>query len=355
MALRDMTSTLPPGTRTVAPIGEAEEHPFAGFVRIVAKGSKLSRALSRDEAAAAMRMILSGDAEPVQIGAFLATLRYRKETSDELAGFVLAAREFIRDRALLRADLDWPSYADRHRQLPYFLLAALLLAANGMRILIHGIAGEGPVSTPRCLAALGMRPAESTAEAAAGIERHGIAYLPLETVCPALDRLFALRPLLGLRSPANTYARELNPAAAACQMQGVFHPNYIELHHDAARLLAQPQAAIFKGAGGEAQRNPLKPCRVATLDDGTPLVEEWPAILPGTRYGWRSEALDPSRLAALWRGDDEAPAPTGAVIGTAAIALRLARRAVSQGDAEALARHMWSGRPKSLYPAETWL
>lgn len=355
MALRDMTSTLPPRPRPAAMIEETEEHPFADFVRIVAKGSKLSRALSRDEAAKAMRMILAGDAEPVQIGAFLATLRYRKETADELAGFVLAARDVTRDRALLHADFDWPSYADRHRQLPYFLLAALLLAANGMRILIHGIAGEGPVSTPRCLAALGLRPAASTAEAAAGIDRYGIAYLPLEAVCPALDRLFALRPLLGLRSPANTYARELNPATAACQMQGVFHPNYIDLHHDAARLLAQPQAAIFKGAGGEAQRNPLKPCRVATLDDGTPAVEEWPAMLPGERYAWRSEPLDPSRLVALWRGDDEEAAPTGAVIGTAAIALRLARRAASQDDAEALARHMWAGRPKSHYPAETWL
>lgn len=56
------------------------EHPFAAFVRIVAKGSKLSRALSREEAEAAMGMILAGDAEPVQVGAFLATLRYRKET-----------------------------------------------------------------------------------------------------------------------------------------------------------------------------------------------------------------------------------------------------------------------------------
>lgn len=354
MALRDLESTRPTGPAAEAmgegAMGEgatgeeAQEHPFAGFVRIVAKGSKLSRSLSRDEAAAAMRMILAGDAEPVQIGAFLATLRYRKETPDELAGFVLAAREFTRDAELLSADLDWPSYADRHRQLPYFLLSALLLAANGVRILIHGIAGEGPVSTPRCLAALGLQPSASTAEAAADIDRHGIAYLPLETACPALGNLFALRPLLGLRSPANTYARELNPAAAACQMQGVFHPNYIDLHRDTARVLAQPTVAIFKGAGGEAQRNPLKPCRVALLIDGTPTVEEWAPSVAGERYGWRSEPLEPSRLIALWRGDCEDAAPAGAVIGTAAIALRLMGRAASQSEAQALAQEMWDSR-----------
>ncbi|NNG03510.1 MAG: glycosyl transferase family protein [Inquilinus sp.] len=329
----------------------AEEHRFAGFVRVVAKGSKLSRALSRDEAETAMRMILAGAAEPVQIGAFLAVLRYRKETAEELAGFVAAARDTIDRAPALRAELDWPSYADRHKQLPYFLLAALLLAANGVRVLIHCIAGDGPASTPACLAALGIRPAASAAEAAAAIDRDCFAYLPLGVFCPALDALFDLRPLLGLRSPANTYARELNPAAAPCQMQGVFHPNYIDLHQTAARLLGQPQAAIFKGAGGEAQRNPNKPCRVALLSDGVPTLEEWAAVLPDDRFGWREEPLRPDRLVSLWRGEDDAAAPTAAIVGTAAIALRLLGRTSGQAEAEALAREMWTNRPKSLYPA----
>ncbi len=325
-------------------------HPFAAFVRIVAKGSKLSRALSREEAEAAMGMILAGDAEPVQVGAFLATLRYRKETAEELAGFVLAARRCARDTGMLHAELDWPSYADRHRQLPYFLLSALLLAGSGVRVLIHGIAGEGPISSPRCLAALGLRPADSPAEAAAAIERHNIAYLPLSAVCPALDKLFDLRPLLGLRSPANTYARELNPAAAACQMQGVFHPNYIPLHRDTAQLLGQPNAAIFKGAGGEAQRNPNKPCRVAMLRDRAPAIEEWAAMLPDVRHAWRDEPLNPARLVALWRGEFEDPAPISAVVGTTAVALRLLGRAPSQGDAETQAQNLWESRRRLSHP-----
>ena len=193
MALRDVK------TAPQAKIAEAGEHPFAAFVRTVAKGSKLSRPLSRDEARDAMGMILAGKAEPVQIGAFLATLRYRKETPEELAGFVQAARATIPDGGLLRAELDWPSYADRHRQLPYFVLAALLLASSGVCVLMHGIAGEGPVSTPRCLAALGIGPARTVAEAAADLDRHHFAYLPLGVVCPALDRLFDLRPLLSLQ------------------------------------------------------------------------------------------------------------------------------------------------------------
>ncbi len=344
MALRDLK------TATQTSIADPEEHPFAAFVRIVAKGSKLSRPLSRGEARQAMSMILTGSAEPVQVGAFLATLRYRKETAEELAGFVTAAREHAQDMGQLRADLDWPSYADRHRQLPYFLLSALLLAAAGIRVLMHGIAGEGPVSTPHCLSALGRRPADSIAEAAASLDHHSFAYLPLSVFCPALDRLFELRPLLGLRSPANTYAREFNPGAAPCQMQGVFHPDYIPLHRDAARLLGQRNAAIFKGAGGEAQRNPLKPCRVAVLRDGAPVTEEWAAMLPELRHGWRDEPLEPARVAALWRGECEDPAPIGAVIATAAVALLLLGRAASQDEAEAQARSLWQSRREVPYP-----
>ncbi len=162
------------------------EHPFAPFVRAVGKGAKLSRSLEQAEAAQAMRMILAGDIDPVQLGAFLVILRYRKETPAELAGFVEAAREAVAEKPRVAVDLDWPSYADRHRQLPYFVLAALLLADNGVRVLMHGIAGEGSGGTRACLAALGVEPAHSSVDAARRLDATNFAYLPLEQACPGL-------------------------------------------------------------------------------------------------------------------------------------------------------------------------
>ena len=50
------------------------EHPFAQFVRIIGKGPKLSRPLTEDEMLEAARMILAGDVEPLQLGAFLAAV-----------------------------------------------------------------------------------------------------------------------------------------------------------------------------------------------------------------------------------------------------------------------------------------
>ncbi|MFQ5785898.1 MAG: glycosyl transferase family protein [Alphaproteobacteria bacterium] len=327
-------------------------HPFAGYVRTIARGAQLSRPLDEDEAQAAMAMILAGEVEPVQIGALLGLLRYRKETPAELAGFVRAARDRIAAPQDAAVDLDWPSYADRHRQNPYFALAALLLADAGVRVAMHGIAGAGPATTPKALAALGIGACASLDEAASRLDGRGFAYLPLSAFCPDLDRLFGLRPLLGVRTAVNTFARDLNPLGARCQIQGVFHPAYLPTHCETARRLGLANAAIFKGGGGEAQRNPEKPCRIATLREGAPGEEKWPAMLPkGERHPWRDEPLDPARVAALWRGEWQAPGPVAAVVGSAAIALRVLGRAATIEAAEAMARDLWAERDRARYGA----
>ena len=327
----------------------AESHAFAGFLRTIGRGATLGRPLDEAEAERAMAMILDGAVEPVQLGAFLLVLRYRTETPAELAGFVRAARARIADGNAIPVDLDWPSYADRHKQLPYFVLAALLLAETGVRVLMHGIEGEGTATTPAALGALGIVACGSAIEAADRLDRFGFAYLPLRVLCPELDALFHLRPLLGLRSPANSLARELNPFRAAHQIQGVFHPTYLPLHQETAERLAQPHAVIFKGGGGEAQRNPDKPCRAATLDDGASGEVVWLALAEGEPHPWRKEPLEPERLAALWRGEWQAPGPIAAIVGTTAIALKLLGRAADIEDAQSQAERLWQERPRQQF------
>lgn len=333
----------------------AAEHPFARFVAALGRGPRKSRDLSEEEAFEAMRLVLAGEVEPVQLGAFLMLMRYKAETPAELAGFVRALRAGLdRPAADARVDLDWPSYADRHKQVPWFVLAALLVAESGVKVLMHGIdgaAGDGFVTTRAALSALGIGPSRSLPAAADGLRGANLAYVGIEALSPAAARLFALRPLLGLRSPINSVARALNPLDAPHQLQGVFHPPYVRLHQEAALRLGQPAAAIFKGGGGEGQRNPDKPCTVATVADGTPAEETWPALRPGEAYPWRDEERDARRIAALWRGDLAAPAPKAAVTGTAALALRLLGRAPDMDRAQAMAEDLWRARPRGKYGA----
>lgn len=325
----------------------SKDHPFAAVLRIVGRGPKLSRSLQVDEAHAAMAAILAGQAEPIQIGAFLMVLRQRGETAAELAGFVMAARDRLAlNEAIPAADLDWPSYADRHRQQPWFALAALLLARNGFRVLMHGIEGaaEGYAPTRPVLAALGVPLCDTPVMAEAALARHGIAYLGLERLTPELASLIDLRGMLGVRTVVNSFARALNPCRAPLQVQGVFHPPYRALHRDAALLLGQKCAAIFKGGAGEAQRNPLKPCTVAFVADGAAGEEAWPALLPAAEHAWREEDLRPGAAVALWRGELDLPVPAAAITGTAAIALKLAGRVTTMGEAQAMAETMWQER-----------
>ncbi len=319
---------------------------LAPFLRIVARGPTVSRSLTADEAEAAMGVILDGAAAPEQLGAFLLVLRNRGETVEELGGMVRAARARLKVGALPAADLDWPSYADAHRQLPYFLLAARLVADVGVRVLLHGCAGAGPATTRHGLAALGLPIARSASEAAEQLETRRLAYLPLELLHARLAELFALKPVLGVRTGINSIARELNPAGAPAMLQGVFHPPYIPLHVGAQRMLGQPRALTFKGGGGEGQRNPDKPCRsVALMAVGEQEIV-WPRLADGAPWPWRDEPLEPSRLTALWRGDWEAPGPVAAVIGTAAMALWLTGRAVDPAAADTLAGELWSRRDR---------
>ena len=54
----------------------SEDHPFAPYVRILARGKTKSRPFTMEEAEAAMAMILAGEVRPEQLGAFLMLLRF---------------------------------------------------------------------------------------------------------------------------------------------------------------------------------------------------------------------------------------------------------------------------------------
>ena len=50
--------------------------------------------LSMDDAASVMREIMSGEATPAQLGAFLTAIRLKGETTEEIAGMATMMREF---------------------------------------------------------------------------------------------------------------------------------------------------------------------------------------------------------------------------------------------------------------------
>lgn len=312
---------------------------FAGYVATLGRGPGRSRALSRDEARDAMGMLLAGEADPMQVGAFLMLLRYRGEDADEIAGLVEGVRASC-SMPGLAADLDWPSYgAGRTRGAPWFLLAALALGRAGFRVLMHGTnefsSGDSVASA---LAALGMAPAAGWDDVAVGLDRQGFAYLPAETLCPPLADLLGLRRLFGLRSPINTVARLLDPADAGAGVDGVFHPPYIETHLATAERLGRPRLLVLKGGGGEAERNPAKPVAAHLWVRGTGRsVVDLPVLLGGS-----FDAGTPP-IEAIWSGQVPHAEVEARIVGTIALGL-IAMGQGGDGEAGSVWRERLAGR-----------
>ncbi len=330
-----------------------QPHPFARFIKILGRGKTLTRSLTIEEAEEAMGMILNGETLPEQLGAFLMLLRVKEESTAEIAGFVRAARAATRLPASApKVDVDWSSYAGKGRQLPWFILSALILSRNGWRVFMHGAEAhtEGRVYTGAALGALNIPVAGSLGEASDALAARNFAYLPIDALSPKVAEMLELRPILGLRSPVHTFARMLNPFGAPSMLQGVFHPGYMAIHRGAGILLGQPRLAVFRGEGGEIERRPGKPTDVMMAVDGRLEDERWPPMIAEPRQT-PDKSMDLARLGALWRGEIEDEYGEAAVVGTLAIALRTLGEAADAAGAESRARVLWSGRDRSRLAA----
>jgi anthranilate phosphoribosyltransferase len=320
-------------------------HPFARFIQILGKGRNGMRSLTEEEAHEAMTMIACYDVEPEQVGAFLMLMRVKEETAQEVAGFVHALRESLPTRAeAIVPAIDWAAYAGKKRQLPWFILAALILTGRGYSVFMHGLSrSDERVYVPEALDALDMGTAASMTEAQQQLAETGFTYVPISKLSPLTAQLISSRELLGLRSPLQTVARMLNPLAAPLSLMGVFHPNFATIHQQAALLLEQPKALICKGEGGEFERIPDREVELCGVSQGEAWFEIWPMRMkPGELM--RQERLNLNHFRAVWEGEETDPYGVTTVTGTLALVIRVLGVEEAEARAHELAATWWSER-----------
>jgi anthranilate phosphoribosyltransferase len=296
------------------------EHPFAHFVRILGKGKRGARDLTREEAREAMGMLLDDKVEDTQLGAFLMLLRHKEESASEMAGFSEAVRARL-NAPEIRVDLDWPSYAGKKRHLPWYLLAIKALAASGVRILLHGGGAHtaGRMYSEQLIKLLEIPYCRDWAGVARALDEQQLAFISLEDWMPQLQRMIDLRNILGLRSPIHSLTRVINPLKAHCGLQSIFHPGYQVTHREASQLLADT-AIVIKGEGGELEMNPDALSHLYGTTGGVDWDEQWPALSPLRHV--KPETLEPQHLLAVWQGRSEDAYGRLAVIATIALGLR---------------------------------
>ncbi len=320
------------------------EHPFAQYVRMLGKGKRGARNMTQDEAREAMGMLLDGQVEDTQLGAFLMLMRHKEEGPEELAGFTQAVRARL-NAPSIQVDLDWPSYAGKKRHLPWYLLAAKCLANNGVRILMHGGGAHtaGRLYSEHLLDLLGIPLCRDWAATEQALAEHNLAFFPLQDWMPQLQRMIDLRNTLGLRSPIHSLTRVLNPLNATCVLQSIFHPGYQAPHREASQLLGD-RSIVIKGDGGEIEINPDATSHLYGTRGGASWDEEWPAL--SAQRHVKPERLEPEHLVAFWRGEVEDSYGRLAVIATIALGLRALGS--SRETAFAQAENYWQKRNTSI-------
>lgn len=240
------------------------------FIAKIGKGQKASKDLTWEEAKQAMRLLIEGQASPVQVGAFLLAMRVKMESVTELAAFTAVAREYIPPLPLPTslAVVDLPTYAGKQDTFHASVGAAVVAAAWGATILMHGCEGvpDRP-GTAGVLARLGIPIDLEPKQVAEGLAAKSFAYLDMALYHPPVARFLELRQELGVRSFFHPVAKLLNPARANSQVIGLTHPPYFDKMAEAMKMLGCRRALIVGGVEGDPELSIAAVTRLLELRD----------------------------------------------------------------------------------------
>ena len=231
---------------------------IAQYIKVIGRGKDGARPLTREQAADLFGQVLDGSVTDLEIGGFCLAMRIKGETPLEMAGFLDATYQRMqRFPASDKPTVVLPSY-NGARKLPVLTpLLALLLAREGLPVLVHGTATEsGRIFTSNVLAALDI-PALTAIEKIANGE---VVFAPTELLCPGLKRLLDVRRAVGLRNPAHSLVKIMNPCLGkALVVSSYTHPEYAISMGQTFELIAA-DALLLRGTEGEvvadARRTP---------------------------------------------------------------------------------------------------
>ena len=222
---------------------------IANYIKEIGRGKDGARPLQREQAADLLGQILDGAVSDLEIGAFCLAMRIKGETPQEMAGFLDAVHQrlsLIPDSGTPVVVL--PSY-NGARKLPLLTpLLAQLLAREGLAVLIHGT----PTESTRIFISEVLLAQQIQAQAAiTSIASGSVAFVPTDVLCPALKRLLDVRRVVGLRNPAHSLVKIMNPCSGKSLVVSSYtHPEYAVSMAQTFELV-RANALLLRGTEGE--------------------------------------------------------------------------------------------------------
>jgi anthranilate phosphoribosyltransferase len=230
------------------------------YIKEIGRGARGARPLDREQAADLFGQVLDGTVTDLETGAFCLAMRIKGETPEEMAGFLDATHaRLARFPATGRPLVVLPSY-NGARRLPVLTpLLALLLAREGLPVLVHGAATESTrVLASNVLAALDVQPLAAIRPIADG----EAVFAPTELLSPGLKRLLDVRRVVGLRNPGHSVVKLMQPSQGACVVVGSYtHPAYAESMAATFELMGMT-ALLSRGLEGESVADPRRTAQV---------------------------------------------------------------------------------------------
>lgn len=232
---------------------------FREFVRKIGSGPHTSKDLTREEAATATQMMLLQEATPAQIGAFMIAHRIKRPTGDELAGMLDAYDRLGPKLEPIHAS--YPvvvmgiPYDGRDRTAPLNILTALLLAAAGCPVIMHGgdrMPTKYGVSLVEIWQGLGIDwTCLSLSQVQQVFTRSLLGFLYLPHHFPLAAGLIPYRDQIGKRPPFATLELIWCPYQGdTLLMAGFVHPPTEEFAREALRLRGDRHFITIKGLEG---------------------------------------------------------------------------------------------------------
>ncbi len=264
--------------------GIAEPLAAARFIKEIGRGKNGARSMSRLDAHDLYAAMQEGRVSQLELGAILLAMRIKGESVEEIAGFLDAAEAAL--TLLPSPDGDYapvviPSYNGARKVANLTPLLALLLAREGVPVLMHGVTSDpGRVTSAEILQAMGFVHAAGAADVADDFARRQPSFMPIETLAPKMAYLLGLRRILGVRNSTHTLVKILQPfTGPALRLTSYTHPEYLEMlsnYFMAAAPSVRGDVFLMRGTEGETVANAKRANQIEWFHAGqrTVLVEK---------------------------------------------------------------------------------
>ncbi len=232
---------------------------FRELLKTIGSGTHTGKSLTRQQAAAAMGMMLLGEATPAQIGAFFIAHRIKRPTGEELAGMLDAYNELgpkLKSQPSMgRVTVLGCPYDGRSRTAPITPLTALILATAGVFVVMHGGARmptkEG-IPFIEIWQGLGVEWRKLSLEQVQQVfEQTGLGFVYLPEHFPQADVLVEYRRDIGKRPPLATMELIWVPFVGEVHLAaGYVHPPTEGMFREALKLHGLKNYTTVKGLEG---------------------------------------------------------------------------------------------------------